>query len=121
MTAEDEFRTAEAVLEDISGHGACVQVEEKIPLGATIAISVGETRFYGYCSYCLYRDYGYFVGVRLSEATTWSSGVFEPRHLTDLRKLWQAEKGPPSEDQARSDSSMIGAPGESNPGLTTRA
>src|SRR5438874_3688645 len=83
MTAEDEFRTAEAVLEDISEHGACVQIEEKIPLGATISISARETRFYGHVSYCLYRDYGYFVGVRLSDETAWSSGVFEPQHLID--------------------------------------
>jgi hypothetical protein len=89
----------EAVLEDISTRGACVQVEERIPLGATILISAlisaGSTpngcrepaRFSGHVSYCAYRDYGYFVGVRFAEETKWSSVVFEPQHLTDLAAL----------------------------------
>jgi hypothetical protein len=84
------FRTVEAVLEDISALGACVQVEELIPIGAAISISVisGETaRFSGWVSYCVYRDYGYFVGVRFSNETQWSSGVFEPQHLTNLEGL----------------------------------
>jgi hypothetical protein len=59
----------EAVLEDISTLGACLQVEERIPPGTAVSLSVkaGETvRFYGYVAYCVYRDYGYFVGVRFS-------------------------------------------------------
>jgi hypothetical protein len=88
-------RTAEAVLEDISTLGACVQVEEFIPPGAAISIStiagladaVETTRFTGWVSYCVYRDYGYFVGIRFSNETKWSSGVFEPRHLTNLEEL----------------------------------
>jgi hypothetical protein len=38
-------------------------------------------------SYCVYRDYGYFVGIRFSTETRWSSGVFEPQHLTNLEDL----------------------------------
>src|SRR5580700_6867620 len=69
-SCEGEFRTAEAVLEDISALGACVQVEERIPLGTAILLSAysglvssapndtGETaRFSGHVSYCAYRDY----------------------------------------------------------------
>jgi hypothetical protein len=102
MESEDDFRTVEAVLEDISPLGACVQVEERIPLGATISISAHSSpanttlgafkepaRFSGHVSYCAYRDYGYFVGVRFSDETKWSSGVFEPRHLTNLALLSQ--------------------------------
>jgi hypothetical protein len=91
-------RTAEAVLEDISALGACVQVEEFIPPGAAISIStiskmdalvdsIEPARFTGRVSYCVYRDYGYFVGIRFSNETKWSSGVFEPQHLTDLEAL----------------------------------
>jgi hypothetical protein len=107
-----EFRTVEAVLEDISTQGACVQVEERIPLGATIAISADfrgadsapngsrqegvkdAARFCGHVSYCAYRDYGYFVGIRFSDETKWSSRVFEPQHLTNLATL--SEKGDPA-------------------------
>jgi hypothetical protein len=88
-------RTAEAVLEDISALGACVQVEESIPPGAAISIStiagltdpIETTRFTGWVSYCVYRDYGYFVGIQFSNETKWSSGDFEPQHLTNLEAL----------------------------------
>ncbi len=83
-------RTVEAVLEDISALGACVQVEERIPLGTKVSISAiaGEfARFSGLVSYCVYRDYGYFVGLIFSNETRWSSGVFEPQHLTNLEAL----------------------------------
>jgi hypothetical protein len=88
--AGDAFRTVEAVLEDISALGACVQVDEPIPPGTAISISVraGETvQFCGHVSYCVFRDYGYFVGIRFSNETRWSSGIFEPRHLTNLEEL----------------------------------
>src|ERR1019366_6960107 len=81
------IRIAEAVLEDISALGACVQVEERIPAGAAILVSVGDeevARFSGRVSYCVYRDYGYFVGIRFSDETHWSSGTFLPQHLTSL-------------------------------------
>jgi hypothetical protein len=84
------LRTAEAVLEDISTLGACVQVEEYIPPGAPILVSVmGEdvARFSGHVSYCVFRDYGYFAGVRFSDETRWSSRDFEPQHLTSLEAM----------------------------------
>src|ERR1700677_1632426 len=94
---EGECRTVEAVLEDISTLGACVQVEEQIPLGSAILISArsesvssvprgaGESaQFSGHVSYCPYRDYGYFVGIRFSDETHWSNVIYEPRHLTNL-------------------------------------
>ena len=88
-------RIVEAVLEDISALGACVQVEDRIPLGAAISISAHQTggdsgdraRFSGYVSYCEYRDFGYFVGIRLSDETPWSTGAFEPEHLTNLAAM----------------------------------
>ena len=55
------------------------------PLGAAISISAitaggslsgGSARFSGHVSYCEYRDFGYFVGIRFSDETPWStSGV----------------------------------------------
>ena len=93
--ASDAPRSVEAVLEDISALGACVQVEDRIPLGAAISISAhpgggdsgGGARFSGYVSYCEYRDFGYFVGIRLSDETPWSTGAFEPEHLTNLAAM----------------------------------
>src|SRR5437764_4306461 len=87
---ESDFRTVEAVLEDISTLGGCIQVEEPIPLGAKVMISLQDARFSGRASYCVYREYGYFVGVRFSDDTKWSTGVVEPMHLTNLQTI--AEK-----------------------------
>jgi len=92
----DSLRTVEAVLEDISALGACVQVEDPIPSGIAVSISFGagntaersgDVRLSGSVSYCAYRDYGYFVGIQFSNETRWSSGIFEPQHLTNLEAL----------------------------------
>ena len=92
LTAEGKkiIRSAEAVLEDISALGACVQVEEHIPPGTPILVSVmGESvaRFSGHVSYCVFRDYGYFAGVRFSDETQWSCRDFVPQHLTSLEAM----------------------------------
>jgi len=73
----NDFRTVEAVLGDISTLGACVQVEERIPLDTAVSMSVASLRFSGHVSYCVFRDYGYFVGIKFSEDTNWSSLVVE--------------------------------------------
>ena len=105
----NEFRSVEAVLEDISALGACVQVEEPIPVGAAVSMSAhcehgpgekpcrpdcpaqdGASRkasFSGRVSHCEYREFGYFVGIRLSDETRWSSRLFHPRHLMNLAAL----------------------------------
>jgi len=88
-----EFRREEGVLEDISTRGACVQVEGPIPPGVLVAISAGEASsgnaiwLCGCVTYCVYQEYGYFVGVHFADDTKWSARTFEPRHLTNLAAL----------------------------------
>jgi hypothetical protein len=77
-------RTAQALLEDICETGACVQVEEMIPVGTPVVISSGKIQFCGNVLYCEYRDFGYFAGIQLLDETQWSSSIFVPQHLTDL-------------------------------------
>lgn len=84
---EGQVRATEAVLEDISRVGACIEVEAQIPLGAAINIMLNDTRLFGQVCYCVFRDYGYFVGVRFSEESPWSGESAEPAHLTDLRQI----------------------------------
>lgn len=96
--------SAEAVLEDISASGACVQVEEPIPVGAAISMMAScgegdgeepcgpncvgkEAKFSGFVSHCEYRDFGYFVGIRLSDQTRWSNNLFRPQHMMNLGAL----------------------------------
>ena len=83
-------RTFEGVLEDISPRGACVQVEEPIPPNEVVSISViggGSPLFTGRVTYCAYRDCGHFVGIHFTGPAAWTSGVYEPRHLTDVEAL----------------------------------
>ena len=87
LFGEDEFRTDEAVLEDISAVGSCVQVENPIPLGASIMLSIHEERFIGHVCYCVFRDYGYFIGIRFSADTVWNEDKVLPQHLTNLTQL----------------------------------
>ncbi len=90
VRVEWNIRSLEGVLEDISPQGACIQVEEPIPEGEAISILEIEGHsppFTGWVTYCVYRDYGYFVGVQFSRATPWSPGVFEPQHLTNVEAL----------------------------------
>lgn len=90
VRVEWNTRTLEGVLEDISPQGACIQVDEAIPEGEAITISEIEGHsppYTGWVTYCEYRGCGYFVGIRFSRESTWSPGVFEPQHLTDIEAL----------------------------------
>ena len=93
LDGEDDFRSAEAVLEDISQQGACVEMEQAVKLGTMMMLSIDGKIFYGHASHCNFRDYGFFVGIRFSEDTQWSSSLVAPRHLTSLCALAEDATG----------------------------
>ena len=76
-----------ANLEDISALGACLQVESEIPLRATIRMTVLENEFVGEVRYCVYREFGFFLGVQFEPGVKWNSTEFQPLHLFDPRQL----------------------------------
>ncbi|MDQ1471847.1 MAG: hypothetical protein QOJ99_3327 [Bryobacterales bacterium] len=84
----DSFQT-DAVLEDISALGACVQVEQSIPIGSPITLAIGKTSFSGRVCYSVFRDYGHFAGIRFSEDTEWSAEMVMPQHLINLETIAQ--------------------------------
>ena len=84
---EHQLRTDDAVLEDISEEGGCVQTEMAIPLGSGIMLSLHDEHFLGHVCYCFYRDYGFFVGIRFSSDTVWNVDKVVPDHLTNLSEL----------------------------------
>ena len=90
MSADGEFHTDSGVLGDICAEGACVEMENEIQPGIMMMITLDGKSFYGQVSHCTYRDYGWFVGMRFSEDTLWSSRVVEPKHLTNLRALTES-------------------------------
>jgi hypothetical protein len=80
-------RRSIANLEDISLSGVCVQLEREIRPGTPVAINYGDGELLGTVRYCLYREFGYFLGVELKEGSRWSSQHYKPQHLLDPREL----------------------------------
>lgn len=76
-----------ANLEDISKAGICLQMETEVPLGATMNIHLPKGDLAGRVCYCVYRDIGYFVGLRFDPGVKWSSRSFKPMHLFDPQEL----------------------------------
>lgn len=76
-----------AVLEDISPSGACVQLEMPLPRGARVRIRHQEWKVEGEVRYCMYRDEGYFLGVKLDDDARWSESAFKPKHILDPNRI----------------------------------
>jgi hypothetical protein len=87
LVGEDHLRTEQALLEDISPLGGCIQLDEPLALGSIVMLTVGRTPFYGHVCYCAFRDDAYFIGLRFSNDTVWSASIVEPQHLTNLQEL----------------------------------
>ena len=80
-------RETTAILEDICSSGACLQMEEPIPLGVTVHWDEPKQAFLGCVRYCVYREIGYFVGVEFEPWFRWSKKACKPRHLLDLHAM----------------------------------
>ncbi len=52
-----------------------------------IRIRRKDAFFAGSVCYCVFRDYGYFVGMRFAEDTVWNKATAAPQHLTNLQDL----------------------------------
>jgi PilZ domain len=78
---------AQAVLEDISASGACLQVESPVPLGVALRWRSPKKEFRGSVRYCVYREIGYFLGVQFDASSKWSRETYRPQHYLDLQKL----------------------------------
>jgi hypothetical protein len=85
-------RRTTAILEDISAAGACLQVEEPIPLGVEVSWNHPKQKFQGQVRYCVYREIGYFVGVEFDLSFRWSKETFKPEYLLDLQTLIAGSK-----------------------------
>lgn len=79
--------TAVANLEDISSSGACLQLEEEVPLQSMVKITHEKGWFEGRVRYCIFKDIGFFLGVEFEPGQRWSSKQFKPMHMLDPRRL----------------------------------
>lgn len=87
-TGEDGIPHEEiANLEDISGHGLCLQVEQPVPVGVRVAVAAGETVMHGHVRYCREELFGWFCGIQLDEGSEWPKERYQPKHLLDPESL----------------------------------
>ena len=86
-------RKVVANLEDISLSGACLQIENAIPLHATVKLYYSNGVLKGTVRYCVYREIGYFLGVQFEEGIKWSQREFKPMHLFDPQRLMDKAAG----------------------------
>jgi hypothetical protein len=75
---------ANAILEDISPGGACIQLEQPIALDTSVSILYPHGRYYGVVRHCELGQTGYFAGVQFSPGYRWSRQRFTPEHLLQL-------------------------------------
>jgi len=72
-----------ANLEDISPSGACVLVEEPLPVGTAVCLVCHQCQFSGQVKYCVHNGIGYLAGIRFDAGQKWSREKYEPAHLFD--------------------------------------
>jgi hypothetical protein len=82
-----QTRKALANLEDISNSGACLQVDTPVPCETLLHIAHPRATLQGRVRYCVYRETGYFIGVRFEAGFRWDRQRFRPKHLFDPRTL----------------------------------
>jgi hypothetical protein len=76
-----------AILGDISPSGACLEIEEPIPVNAIVVLEFGAERCEAVVQYCKYDKVNYLLGVEFKEGYRWSSNRWEPKHLVQFHLL----------------------------------
>jgi hypothetical protein len=84
---DGQMQRADALLENISPSGACLQFEMAVPIGVSLHFVCPKREFVGEVRYCRYQEIGYFVGVKFEPQSHWSKKTYKPRHLLDLREV----------------------------------
>ncbi|MFH1574096.1 MAG: PilZ domain-containing protein [Acidobacteriota bacterium] len=83
-------RKTQAILEDISPGGACVQLEKAVSHDSSVSLLCPGGRYLGRVCYCHHRRDGYFLGIKFDPGYEWSHRQFKPEHL--LRLSLRSEK-----------------------------
>jgi len=81
-------REAVANLEDISHSGACLQLDAPVAEDTLLRLEHPKMDLFGRVRYCVFRDTGYFVGIKFEPGYAWSQRRFRPKHLLDPRRLF---------------------------------
>lgn len=97
-----------ANLEDISHSGACLQLDAPIAEDTLLRLCHPKLELTGRVRYCIFRDTGYFVGLKFEPGSQWTQRRFRPKHLLDPRRLFGLRR-----------KSQVPEPGEPNPGASS--
>lgn len=73
-----------AILGDISPSGACLEIEDPIPVATNVELEFGGDRCRAVVKYCKYDKVNYLLGVEFESGYRWSSRRWEPRHLVEV-------------------------------------
>jgi len=84
-------RRANALLEDISVHGAGLLIEIDLPPGTEVALEHAQMHMRGTVRYCVYREFGYCVGIEFQAGSEWSRSQSTPKHMLDLEGMGSAQ------------------------------
>ncbi len=82
-----EVQRGAANLEDISFSGACLQMDRPVPSQVILHLQHPRAALAGEVCYCVFRETGYFVGVKFAPGYKWNRRRFQPKHLLDPRRL----------------------------------
>ncbi len=96
--ADGSLRIACANLEDISPSGACVQVDKPVPGDTVVRLVCQDKHWSARVKYCVFRETGYFLGLKFEPGERWNDAEFHPKHLLDPRVLMGlTRRGTPSQ------------------------
>lgn len=82
-----ELRIANALLEDISPIGLCLQLECMLPAGTAVTLRLKGLSVPATVQYSAWREIGYFTGLVFRAGFRWSRQNFRPQHLLNPAKL----------------------------------
>lgn len=74
-----------AILEDISPSGACLEIEQQIPIGAVVSLEFKSDHCMARVKYCNPDRTKYLLGVEFEQGYRWSRRKFKPEHLIQFR------------------------------------
>jgi hypothetical protein len=84
--ADGRARRETATLEDIAPTGACLYLEESIPVGTKVSIYHEKGKYEGTIKYSTPQQIGYLLGIAFEPGHGWSRMDFRPSHLLAYRR-----------------------------------
>ena len=94
---EAPFQTDWAILGDISPSGACLEIDEPVPVNAIVDLEFGGDRCRAVVQYCKYDKVNYLLGVKFQSGYRWSSNRWEPKHLVQYHIITKKTDTEPAE------------------------